>query len=70
MVKNLPANAGNSNSIPELGRSPGEGNGNPFQCSCLENAMDKEPGRLLGIASVRHDLATKPPSPPLLRILS
>jgi len=27
-------------SIPELGRSPGEGNGNPLQCSCLENSMD------------------------------
>ena len=27
--------------IPESGRSPGEGNGNPLQCSCLENPMDK-----------------------------
>ena len=28
-------------SIPELGRSLGEGDGNPFQCSCLENLMDR-----------------------------
>ena len=33
-------NAGDLSSIPELGRSPGEGNGNPLQYSCLENAMD------------------------------
>ena len=40
MVKNLPANAGNTDSIPESGRSPGEGNGNPHQYSCLGNPMD------------------------------
>ena len=33
-------NVGNLGSIPESGRSPGEGNGNPFQYSCLENPMD------------------------------
>ena len=33
-------NAGDLSSIPGLGRSPGEGNGNPFQYSCLENPMD------------------------------
>ena len=32
-------NAGDPGSIPGLGRSPGEGNGNPFQYSCLENYM-------------------------------
>ena len=40
MVKNVPANAGdtsNVGSIPESGRCPGAGNGNPLQCSCLEN---------------------------------
>ena len=45
MVKNLPDNAGDVRdlgSIPELGRSPGEGNGNPIQYSCLENPMDRE----------------------------
>ena len=41
MVKNLFANAGDSGSIPGLGRSPGEGNGNPLQYSCLGNPMDR-----------------------------
>ena len=41
MVKNPPANAGDMGLIPGLGRSPGEGNGNPFQYSCLENPMDR-----------------------------
>ena len=42
-IKNQPANAGDARDvglIPELGRSPGEGNGNPLQCSCLENPRD------------------------------
>ena len=34
------SNVGDQGSIPELGRSPGEGNGNPLQYSCLENPMD------------------------------
>ena len=45
VVKNLPANnagdAGDLVSIPGSGRSPGGGNGNPFQYSCLENLMDR-----------------------------
>ena len=41
MVKNLPTNAEDSGLIPGSGRSPGEGNGNPLQYSCLENPMDK-----------------------------
>ena len=44
LVKNLPANVGDTRdggSIPELERSPGEGNGNPLQQSCLENFMDR-----------------------------
>ena len=40
-VKNLPANAGDMGLIPGLGRSPGEGNGNTVQCSCLENLLDR-----------------------------
>ena len=43
VVKNLPANAGvegDLGSIPELGRSPRVGNGNPLQYSCLENSKD------------------------------
>ena len=34
-------NAGDQGSVPGLGRSPGEGNGNPLQYSCLENPMDR-----------------------------
>ena len=41
MVKNLPANAGDMGSIPEWGRSPGGGCGNPLQYSGLENPMDR-----------------------------
>ena len=44
MVKNPAANTEDirdSGSIPGLGRSPGGGNGNPLQCSCLENLMDR-----------------------------
>ena len=41
MVKDLPANAADVGLIPGLGRSPGEGNGNPLQYSCLENPMDR-----------------------------
>ena len=46
MVKNTPAIAGDvrdMGSIPGFGRSPGEGNGNPLQYSCLENPMDRGP---------------------------
>ena len=39
--KDSACNAGELGSIPGLGRSPGEGNGNPVQCSCLENSMDR-----------------------------
>ena len=42
-IKNLPAIAGDLGDvglIPGLGRSPGEGNGNPLQCSCLENPRE------------------------------
>ena len=41
MVKNLPANAGDLDLIPGSGRSPGVGNSNPLQYSCLENPMDR-----------------------------
>ena len=44
MVKNLPVNAGDvrdADSVSESGRSFGVGNGNPLQCSCLENSMDR-----------------------------
>ena len=45
VVKNLPINAGDAGLVPGLGRSPGAGNGNPLQYSCLGNPMDEEPGR-------------------------
>ena len=44
VVKNLPANTGDTRdagSIPGSGRSPGVGNGNPLEYSCLENTMDR-----------------------------
>ena len=41
MFKNLPANLGDAGWIPGWGRSPGGGNGNPFQYSCLENSMHR-----------------------------
>ena len=40
VVKNLSANAADTGSISGWGRSPGEGNGNPLQYSCLENSVD------------------------------
>ena len=49
MVKNPSASAGDMTAvglIPGSGRSPGEGNGNPLQYSCLENPMAEEPGGL------------------------
>ena len=45
MVKNSPSDAGDTGDVgltPGSERSPGEGNGNPFQCSSLENPMDRE----------------------------
>ena len=41
VVKNLPANAGDTGLIPGLGRSPGEENGNPLQYSCLEDPIER-----------------------------
>ena len=60
VIKNLPANAGDTRdmgSIPRSGRSLGKGNGNPFQYSCLEIPWTEDPGRLqfMGSQRVRHD---------------
>ena len=41
LIKNLPANAGDADSVPGLGRSPGVGNDNLLRYSCLENSMDR-----------------------------
>ena len=62
MVKNLPANAGDagdSGSIPGLGRSPREGNGNSLQYSCLENPTDRGAWRatVLGLANSQTPLS-------------
>ena len=46
VVKNPPASAGDKGSIPGSGRSPGEGNGNPFQDNCLGKPWTEELGRL------------------------
>ena len=61
VVKNPPTNAGEASSVPGWGRSPGEGNGNPLQYSCLENPLDTELGRLQSIGSQRvgRDLSTE-----------
>ena len=57
--------AGDPGSIPRLGRSTGEGNGNLFQYSCLEKPMDRGAWQATahGVARVRHNLTTKPPPP-------
>ena len=44
--KEFACDAGDQGSIPGLRRSSGEGNGNPLQCSCLENSMDRETWRV------------------------
>ena len=63
--KESACNAGDPGSIPGLGRSPGEGNGNPLQYSCLENPMDRGAwwATVHGDARVGQNLATKPPPP-------
>ena len=61
-IKNPPANAGDPGLIPGSGKSPGEGNGNPLQCSCLRNLIDRGTWRHYspwGREGVRHGLATK-----------
>ena len=68
--KESACSAGDPASIPGLGRSPGEGNGNPLQYSCLENPIDRGAWQVTvdGVARVRHDLVSKPPPPNLARL--
>ena len=55
-VKASACKAGDPGSIPGLGRSSGEGNGNPLQYSCLENPQTEEHGRLQSMGSQRVGL--------------
>ena len=59
--KESSCNAEDLGLIPGSGRSPVEGNGNPLQCSCLENPMDRAEWQATVhvVTRVRHDLATK-----------
>ena len=61
MVKNSPAKQEFVGSIPGLGRSPGVGNDNPLQYSCLGNLMDRGAwlATVHGVARAGHNLATK-----------
>ena len=57
--------AGDMDSIAGLGRSPGEGNGKPFQYSCLENPHGQRASQTIvhGASRVGHNLAAIPPPP-------
>ena len=62
MVRNLPAGAGGARNMCSTRgweRCPGEGNGNPFQCSCLGNPMDRGTWRaaISGVAKVKTELS-------------
>ena len=66
VVNNLPANAGDTGDmdlIPGVGRSPGRGNGNPLQYSCLENPMDRAAwrARVLGVTKSQTRLTDEHP---------
>ena len=71
--KESACNSGDLGLIPGLGRSPGEGHGNPLQYSCLENPMDRGSWQSMRSQRVGCDLATKPPPPlynPLLSLFT
>ena len=61
--KESACSAGDQGSIPRLGRSPGEGNGNPLQYSSPGNPTDRGAWQVTvhGVTRVGHDLMTKPP---------
>ena len=60
--KESACSTGDPGSIPGSGRSPGEGNGNPLQHTCLENPMNRGAWQATvhGVTRVGHNLATKP----------
>ena len=61
MVKNPPANAGDTSLVPGSGSSPGEGNSNPLQYSCLGNPIDRGvwQATVHGSKRIRHNLVIK-----------
>ena len=63
VVKDPSTSSGDVGSVPGLGRSPGEGNGNPLQYYCLGNLMDRGAWWAIihGIIRVGHNFVTKPP---------
>ena len=65
MAQESACNAGDPGSILGMGRSPGEGNGNSLQCSCLGNPMDRVAweATIHGVARVGQDLATNNQQP-------
>ena len=71
MVKNPPANAGDMGLIRGSGRSPREGSGNPLQCSCLGNPMNRGAwwATVYRVAEESHNLVTKQLLTGLCRIL-
>ena len=54
MVKEYTCNAGDLGSIPGVGKSPGEDHGNPLQCYCLENPMERERSLEVGQGATVH----------------
>ena len=59
VVKNVPANVGDMGLIPESGRSPGVGNGNPLQCSCLGNPVDRGTWQATGLGLAKDSNPTE-----------
>ena len=68
MVRNLPAKAGDFGSIPAPGRSPGGGNGNPLQYSCLGKSMDRGACRITEELDTWQSNNKKKPMPPQLGV--
>ena len=56
--KESACNAGDPGSIPDLGRSPGEGNGYPLECSCWDNPMDRGAWRAIIHGVIDRELDT------------
>ena len=73
MVKNLLASAedtGDVSSVPESGRSPGEGNGHLLRYLCLQSPMDRGAWQSQGSQRVRHDSATEHTSTSYFKLLA